>query len=105
MELGRDYHVPRSRSASASILVMLLTLITGLLTALVTLPFAAGPMPYRWALLATPLLLVLAYPPVLNAVIGWLLRLARQPPLEQPLTGGALARAMGWSFATWIGYG
>jgi len=105
MELGRDYHVPRSRSASASILVMLLTLITGLLTALVTLPFAAGPMPYRWALLATPLLLVLAYPPVLNAVIGWLLRLARQSPLEQPLTGGALARAMGWSFATWIGYG
>jgi hypothetical protein len=105
MELGRDYHVPRSRSASASVLVMLLTLIAGLLTALVTLPFAAGAMPYRWALLATPLLLVLLYPPVLNAVIGWLLRLARQSPLEQPLTGGALVRAMGWSFATWICYG
>jgi glycosyltransferase 2 family protein len=105
MELGRDYHVPRSRSASASILVMLLTLITGLLTALVTLPFAAGPMPYRWALLATPLLLALAYPPVLNALIGWLLRLARQSPLEHPVTGGALARAMGWAFATWICYG
>lgn len=105
MELGRDYHVPRSRSASASILVMLLTLITGLLTALVTLPFAAGPMPYRWALLATPVLLVLAYPPALNALIGWLLRLARQSPLEQPLTGGALAKAMGWSFVTWTCYG
>jgi glycosyltransferase 2 family protein len=105
MELGRDYQVPRSRSASASVLVMLLTLIAGLLTALVTLPFAAGPMPYRWALLAAPLLLLLLYPPVLNALIGWLLRLARQSPLEQPLTGGALAKAMGWSFATWICYG
>lgn len=105
MELGRDYHVPRSRSASASVLVMLLTLIAGLLTAIVTLPFAAGPVPYRWALLATPVLLVMLYPPVLNALIGWLLRLARQSPLEQPLTGGALTRAMGWSFATWVCYG
>jgi glycosyltransferase 2 family protein len=105
MELGREYHVPRSRSASASILVMLLTLISGLLTALVTLPFAAGAMPYRWALLATPVLLVMLYPPVLNALIGWLLRLARQPPLERPLTAGGLLRAMGWSFGTWICYG
>jgi uncharacterized membrane protein YbhN (UPF0104 family) len=105
MELGREYRVPRSRSASASVLVMLLTLIAGLLVALVTLPFAAGPMPYRWALLATPVLLVMLYPPVLNALIGWLLRLARQPPLEQPLTSAALLRAMGWSFGTWICYG
>ena len=105
MELGREYRVPRSRSASASVLVMLLTLIAGLLIALVTLPFAAGPMPYRWALLAAPVLLVMLYPPVLNALISWLLRLARQPPLEQPLTAAALLRAMGWSFGTWICYG
>jgi glycosyltransferase 2 family protein len=45
------------------------------------------------------------YPPVLNALIGWLLRLARQPPLEQPLTAGGLLRALGWSFGTWIFYG
>jgi len=105
MELGRDYRVPRSRSASASVLLMLLTLIAGLLTALVTLPFAAGPKPYRWALLAAPLLLVMLYPAILNALIGWLLRLARQPPLEKPLTGGALLRALAWSFGTWIFYG
>jgi uncharacterized membrane protein YbhN (UPF0104 family) len=105
MELGREYRVPRSRSASASVLLMLLTLIAGLLTALVTLPFAAGPMPYRWALLATPVLLVMLYPPVLNALIGWLLRVARQSPLDQPLTASALVRAMGWSFGTWICYG
>jgi len=103
MELGREYRVPRSRSASASILVMLLTLISGLLIALIALPFAAGP--YRWALLATPVLLVMLYPPALNALIGWLLRLARQPPLEQRLTAGALLQAVGWAFATWLCYG
>lgn len=105
MELGKAYKVPRSRSASASVLVMFLTLIVGLLIALVTLPFAAGPMPYRWALLVTPLLLVMLYPKVLNSIIARLLKLARQEPLEVPLTARALSRALGWSVCVWICYG
>lgn len=105
MELGRAHQVPRSRSASASILQMLISLITGLLTALVTLPFVAGAMPYRWALLGAPILLVVLHPRVLNAIIGRLLRLVRQPPLERPLTAAALLRAMTWSFGSWICYG
>jgi glycosyltransferase 2 family protein len=105
MELGKRHDIPRHRSASASVLVMLFTLITGLLTALVTLPFAAGQMPYRWALLAAPLLLVLVYPRVLNAVIGRLLRLARQPALDQPLTLRTVLSALGCSFAGWVFYG
>jgi glycosyltransferase 2 family protein len=84
---------------------MLLTLITGLLIALVTLPFAAGPMPYRWALLVTPVLLVMLYPRVLNNIIGRLLRLAKQPPLETPLTARALIRALLWATGTWVFYG
>jgi hypothetical protein len=105
MELGKAHKVPRSRSASASILVMLLTLIVGLLIALVTLPFAAGAMPYRWALLITPVLLVMLYPKVLNSIIAKLLRLARQEPLEAPLTGRALSRALGWAVGVWVCYG
>lgn len=105
MELGKAHKVPRSRSASASVLVMLLTLIVGLLIALVTLPFAAGPMPYRWALLITPVLLVMLHPRVLNSIITRLLRLARQAPLEAPLTGRALSRALGWAVGVWICYG
>jgi hypothetical protein len=84
---------------------MLLTLITGLLVALVTLPFVPASTPYRWALLAAPVLLVLLYPGVLNSVIGRLLRLARQTPLEARLTAGPLLRAMAWSFASWLCYG
>jgi glycosyltransferase 2 family protein len=105
MELGKAYQVPRSRSGSASVLAMLVTLMTGLLAALITLPFVPGAVPYRWALLVAPALLVMMYPRILNAVIGRLLRLARQPPLEAPLTGPTLLRALCWGFGTWICYG
>lgn len=105
MELGTAYRVPRSRSASASVLMILFSLITGLLTAAVTLPFVAGPMPYQWALLAAPALLALMHPKIMNKVIGWLLRLARQPPLPVPLAASALVRPLCWAFATWICYG
>jgi hypothetical protein len=105
MELGTAYQVPRSRSASASVLMMLLSLLTGFLTTVATLPFVAGPMPYQWALLAAPALLALLYPSVLNRAIGWLLRLARQPPLTAPLAAAPLLRAICWAFATWICYG
>jgi len=40
MELGARANVPRSRSAGASILTMILSLATGLLVAAATLPFA-----------------------------------------------------------------
>lgn len=105
MELGKAHQVPRHRSASASVLLMLFSLIGGLLTSLLTLPFASGSMPYRWALLAIPLLLVLVWPRVLNAIIDRLLKLARQPPLETPLSGRAVIGALSWSFAGWVFYG
>jgi glycosyltransferase 2 family protein len=104
MELGRSYQVPRARSASASALMILLTLITGLLTGLAVLPFA-GPVPYRWALLAVPVLLVVLYPPVLNRLMGLLLRLVRQPGLESPLTAKTVVGSLAWAFGSWICYG
>ena len=105
MELGNEYQVPRHRSASAVVLTMLLTTLTGLLTALVALPFVAGSTSYAWALLAAPALLVLLVPRVLNAVLNRVLRLARRPPLEVELTGRAMAGAVAWSFVSWVFYG
>ena len=101
MELGKAYQVPRHRSASASVLTMLLSLLTGLLTALVMLPFT-GTSSYLWAFAAAPVLLACLHPRVLNPVMGRLLRLARQPALSQPLSGRTLAVALGWSFVAWI---
>jgi glycosyltransferase 2 family protein len=105
MELGQAYQVPRHRSASASVLTMLLSLLTGLLTALVALPFVAGSTPYLWVLLAVPVLLVVLHPRVLNSALGRLLRLARQPALAEPLTGRTVAGALTWAFVSWICYG
>jgi hypothetical protein len=105
MELGNAYQVPRHRSAAASVLTMVVSLLTGLLTALVTLPLVAGATAYRWVFAVTPLLLACLHPRVLNAVVGRLLRLARRPPLDQPLTGRAMAAALAWSWSSWVVYG
>src|SRR5215469_5355051 len=105
MELGKAHQVPRSRSGSASILQMILSLMTGLIVAMVTLPFVAGSLPYWWALLAVPILLVGLYPRVLNAIIGRLLRAAGQPSPETQLTVGDLLRPMAWSLISWLFYG
>jgi uncharacterized membrane protein YbhN (UPF0104 family) len=104
--LGTVYHVPRRRSATASVLTMLMSLLGGLLAALVTLPFMAGAATaYRWAFLAAPVLLACVHPRVLNPVLDRLLRLVRRPALEQPLTGRAVLVALGWALVSWVLYG
>ena len=57
MELGRDHGVPRRRSATVFVLLMLFGLTTGLLVAAATLPLAAAEeiRPFRWAFLLAPL--------------------------------------------------
>ena len=105
MELGTEHRVPRHRSASASVLTMLFSLLAGLLAALVTLPFAPGARSYRWVLLGAPVLLICLLPHVLNRILDRLLRLARRPPLEQPLGGRAVAGALAWALVTWACFG
>jgi glycosyltransferase 2 family protein len=101
MELGSAYKVPRAKSASASVITMLLSLLTGLITALVTLPFAAHSTHYLWVFLAAPVLIGCLHPNVLNPLLRLAFRLAKRPGLDQPLTGRVLARALAWSFAAW----
>ena len=105
MELGTAHRVPRHRSASASVLTMLFCLLAGLLAALVTLPFTPGARSYRWVFLAAPVLLICLFPQVLNRILDRLLRLARRPALEQPLSGRAVAGALAWALVTWVCFG
>jgi uncharacterized membrane protein YbhN (UPF0104 family) len=106
MELGTVYQVPRTRSATASVLTMLVSLLGGLLAALVTLPFIGGEASgYRWAFLVAPVLVAGLHPKVLNPVLAALLRITRRPPLEQPLTTRAVAASVGWALVTWLFYG
>jgi glycosyltransferase 2 family protein len=105
MELASAHKVPRIRSATASALLILFVLLTGLLAALATLPFVARATPYRWVFLGVPILLVCLYPRLLNRILGLLLRLARRPALEQPLAGRVIVGALAWALASWAFYG
>lgn len=102
MELGSAYQVPRHRSASASVLTMLASLLTGLLAAAVTLPLTGHADSYLWAFAAVPVLLACLHPKVLRWSMDRLLRLARQPGLEHPLGGRVLGWSLSWSLAAWV---
>jgi glycosyltransferase 2 family protein len=105
MEMASTHNVPRRRSGTAWFLTMVVTLLTGLLSALVTLPFTGGSAPYLWAFAAAPVLLACLHPRVLNDLLERLLRVARRPPLEHPLTTRPLLTALAWGFGTWICFG
>ena len=102
MELGAQAKVPRPRSASASILTMLLSLLTGLVTAMVTLPFAQHSVEYLWVFLLVPVIVVCLHPRVLNPLLDRLFKLVKRPGLDTPLTGRVLVHALAWSFTAWI---
>jgi uncharacterized membrane protein YbhN (UPF0104 family) len=102
MELGAAYQVPRAQSASASVLTMLLSLLTGLITAAVTLPFASHSTGYIWVFLAAPLLIACLHPKVLNPLLRYLFKKAKREGLDKPLTGKLILHACAWSFAAWI---
>jgi hypothetical protein len=104
MHMGSAHRVPPRRSAAAAALTMAISLCTGLALALTTLPLVAAPATagYRWAFLVMPVLLVGLHPRLLNPFADRLLRLVRRPPLEQPLAGRTVARAVGWALASWL---
>jgi glycosyltransferase 2 family protein len=105
MELATEHNVPRIRTVTASTINMLIGPITGLIVALVALPFTGSAPPYLWAFTALPFLLACLHPRILNYLIGRALCLAGKPPLEQSLSGRVIASALGWLFVSWLLYG
>jgi hypothetical protein len=105
MELGARANVPRTRSASASILTMILSLATGLLVSAATVPFAHYSAGYNWVFVFVPVILVCLYPPVLNPLLNWLFKLAKRPGLDQPVTLSMLIKPLAWSLLAWLANG
>ncbi|MET7400891.1 lysylphosphatidylglycerol synthase domain-containing protein [Dactylosporangium sp. NPDC005572] len=100
MELARASSVPRSRTATAAVLTIAISLGAGLLTGLAALPLLGDG--YLWVLLAAPLCVAMLHPRVVNAVIAVLLRVTRRPPLPRPLPGRAIAAALLWALLSWL---
>lgn len=102
MELGARAKVPRARSASGSVLAMLISLVAGLITAMVTLPFAAHSADYYWVFAVLPVVLACLHPKILNRILDKLFKLVKRPGLDQPVTGRMLTRALAWAFTAWL---
>jgi len=103
VEMAHEHEVPRKRSASATVVAMLVTLATGLLVAAVALPLSSGDAArqYWWALALAPPALIGLYPPVTCWVLNRVLRLAKRPPLERRISGGGMIRAVAWTLLAW----
>jgi uncharacterized membrane protein YbhN (UPF0104 family) len=107
MELGRDHRVPERASGSAVGVFLLVLVGTGLAVAAAGAPLL-GPdavHTYWWLLAVLPLAVVMLVPPVLNRLLGRVMRLARRPPLPRPLSVAGVLRAVGWALASWLAYG
>ncbi len=102
-ELGADRGVPRSRSAVSVLLSYAVMTCSGLVVAMVTLPFAtAGSIAqYFWVLFLVPVAAVLLSPPVLNRLLRLVLRVSRRPVVQQNVSYRGLARTMVWALAGW----
>jgi uncharacterized membrane protein YbhN (UPF0104 family) len=105
MEMGTSYNVPRTRSAAASVVNMGVSVLGAFLAAAVFLPLSGGSSKYLWFIAVTPVFLACLHPKVLNYLLNRAFKLARRPPLEQPLTGKVIAASVGWSFVSWLLYG
>ncbi|MBB5786141.1 lysylphosphatidylglycerol synthase domain-containing protein [Jiangella mangrovi] len=103
-EIGADLRIPRRRSVTAMAVALLVSIVTGLLVAVVAV--LAGPADvratYGAALIALPVLVVLLLPPVLNRLLGVALRLLGRPPLEYPVSAAGVARASAWALLAWL---
>lgn len=107
VELGRDYQVPRRRSAAAVIVSLAIALGTGLLIGTATLPIAsAGAVHHYWWIMAlAPIIAIFLLPPVLRRVLDRAFTLARRLPAERPPSSRGLLIAVGWTMLGWLLWG
>lgn len=107
MELGRDHQVPERASGSAVGVFLLVLVGTGLGVTTAAAPLLAPDAvhAYWWLLAVLPLALLVTAPPVLNRLLGLVMRMARRPPLPVPISARGILRAATWALVSWLTYG
>lgn len=103
-EAGVEHQISRRRSLTVLMTSMLVSILTGLVFAVLTLAVGPGGVrsDYGWTALFLPVLALLLAPPVLNRVISLALRLLHREPLETDMTWRALGAAVLWSLLAWL---
>jgi hypothetical protein len=104
VELGHDYDVPRRRGAASLIIALAVAIATGLLIAAAILPLASPAVARRYLifLAVIPLIALCLAPPILLRLLGFVLKLIKQEPLDQPISWRGLAVALSWTVAGWL---
>lgn len=102
-ELGADHAIPRRRSLSGMLVAVFVSMVSGLAIGVPMLALTGGGLVgwYQWLWVLAAVTVVLLAPPVMNRVLGVVMRLTRRQPLEHPLTARGLAVAVGWAVLGW----
>ena len=106
-DMASHLHVPRRRTGVAGLVTIGLSVLTGILVGLPAVPLllrgSSGST--GWLLLAVPLLVVLAWPALLNRIIALGMRLLHRPPLEHSLSARAVLTTVVLYAVAWLLFG
>jgi glycosyltransferase 2 family protein len=103
-QLAKEHHVSRKATLTGSILGAAFSVATGLVTAIVLLPFGSQETlnRYWWVCLVLPLFVLGLHPRFAGWAIDRALRLARRQPLEEKPGYLGILRAAGWYGLSWV---
>lgn len=107
VELAADHGVSRRRSASATVVHVVIVFTTALLLGAAGFALVPDllPLGYWWMALAVVPLLALLFPPILNRVLDRVLAAARRPPLEHTISHAGAWRTTAWALGSWVAIG
>lgn len=107
VELGRDHHVPRLRSAVAGLAALMVGLIVGAAAAVVCLGTTrdSSGTSWMWMLTLLPAVALFVRPALLERLIAIALRVARRTSEPFAMDGGELRRCALWSVVMWLALG
>jgi uncharacterized membrane protein YbhN (UPF0104 family) len=107
IELARRYKVPRLRSVSGTLLAVATSLAAGLAVAAVTLPLTSreATARYWWLFLLAPVMFAGLHPKIVTWGLNLLLKIARRPQLEHPVSTATTLRAVAWTVLGWVLFG
>lgn len=107
VELSADHGVSRRRSASATVVHVVIVFATALMLGVAGFALVPDLLPggYTWIALGVVPLIALLSPPILNRVLTRVLALAGRPALEHSISHVGAWRTTAWAFASWLAIG
>ncbi len=106
MELGRQYGILRPRVLVTGLYAAGIGVVSSLILGSFALPVVVqGHTELLWLFLLLPIGLVCLHPRIMTTLASLVLKMFRRPPLDHRVTFAVIARAVGWSLASYIFYG